>query len=438
MKTHDRFSFLLPAFFLLTLRIPAGAADLPEISCAPFASGFDAPTVMIPFETGDRAFLVAEQTGVIHFLDESGGQPGGVFLDLSESLVTLREGFDERGLLGLALHPDFPNQRKCYVYYSAPLRNGAPEGFDHTGRLVEFRIRAAGGTADPDSERILLSIDEPQFNHDGGNLLFGADRCLYIGVGDGGGANDQGPGHAEGGNGQALDRLLGKILRIDVDSGDPYGIPADNPLSENQGRKEIFAWGLRNPWGLTLDAEGGNRIIAADVGQNRFEEVNLIRKGANYGWPRLEGRARFDPDQPNQPPAEAPAAGLEDERAFEPPLIVYPHATPYGESPVFGISVTGGHVYRGSAIPGLRGVYVFADWASSWGARPTRLFAAVEGSAGQWQVAALPGSQSPVDRPLFVVGFARDRDGELYVLSTGEKAPGGDQGEIWKIVPAGE
>ena len=429
----------LPYLVLIALFLfsPRGhTAELPTVDCVPFASGYVSPTEMISFRDGAEAFLVTDQVGTITFLDEEGGEPGSLFLDLRDRLVDVRENFDERGLLGLALHPEFADNGKFYVYYSAPLREEGPEKFDHTSRISEFTCDPEQGVADPESERILLEIDQPQFNHDGGNILFGADGFLYIGVGDGGGANDVGLGHVEGGNGQALDLLLGKILRIDVDSGDPYGIPADNPLVGKEGRDEIFAWGLRNPWGMTLDEEGGNRVIAADVGQNRFEEVNVIRGGENYGWPRYEGLYPFDPEDPNAAVEGAPPAeGSTGE--FAAPELVYPHASPYGDSPYFGVSITGGHVYRGKAIPGLEGVYVFGDWISSWGSKTGSLFAGIPNSEGAWERAVLPGSASPVEGPTFVVGFAEDREKELYVLTNNSRGPTGKSGSIWKIV-AGE
>ncbi|MEX2578155.1 MAG: PQQ-dependent sugar dehydrogenase [Verrucomicrobiales bacterium] len=425
--------------FLAATLVPAGlssAADpdaLPEIECAPFASDLVAPLFMVPYGEEERGFLVAEQNGVISFLGEDGGKPGEVFLDLRDRMVELNDGFDERGLIGLVLHPDFEENRKFYVFYSAPLREGAPDDFNHTGHLSEFKTLPDGSAGDPASERVLLAIDEPQFNHDGGNLLFGVDGFLYVCVGDGGGAHDLGVGHAEGGNGQALDRLLGKILRIDVDSGDPYGIPEDNPLVGKDGRDEIFAWGLRNPWGITLDEDGS--IIAADVGQNRFEEVDVIRRGENYGWPVYEAFAEFDQKNPIEVVALDPGATAS---GFVMPVLAYPHTASFGEAAGYGISVTGGHVYRGKAIPELDGVYVFGDWNTSWGTNPAGLFAGVPVSEDRWEMTVLPGSDSPADDPAWITGFARDRDGEIYVLTHGSTKPEGKTGAIWKIVPSAD
>ncbi|MEO1826607.1 MAG: PQQ-dependent sugar dehydrogenase, partial [Roseibacillus sp.] len=210
--------FLLPAL-ALSLALPTlkAAEELPNVSYEKFASGFVSPLSMIPYGEGEQAYLVVDQTGVIHFLDEKGGKPGKAFLDLRKSIVNLKKGFDERGSLGVALHPKFKSTRKVYVYYSAPLASGGTEDFDHTAHLSEFKVKA-DGTADTRSERIIFTVDQPQWNHDGGNLVFGKDGFLYLGLGDGGAANDLDPkgspegGHEKGGNGQALNRYLGKVL----------------------------------------------------------------------------------------------------------------------------------------------------------------------------------------------------------------------------------
>ena len=277
----------LPALSLFLALGTAEAQDLPAVNYEKFASEFVSPLSMIPYGKGDQAFLVVDQAGVIHFLDEKGGKPGKAFLDLRKSIVPLKKGFDERGTLGLALHPDFSDNRKAYVYYSAPLAKKGKAGFDHTARLSEFKVKS-DGTADLSSERVLFTVDQPQWNHDGGNIVFGKDGYLYIALGDGGAANDLDPkgkpegGHSKGGNGQALDRHLGKILRIDVNSGETYSIPDGNPFKgKSAGLEEIYAWGIRNPWGMTVDHKSGD-IIVADVGQNRFEEINLVSAG-NFG-----------------------------------------------------------------------------------------------------------------------------------------------------------
>ena len=418
---------------LATLAGLSAAKGLPEVQLEPFAEGLSGPVFMVPYRSGDQAFLIGEQEGLISFLSEKGGSRGQAFLDLRERLDWVRKGFDERGLLGFALHPEFEKNRRFFLYFGTPLVDGGPEDFDHTMRLSEFRASDDGSRADPKSERVLLEINQPQWNHNSGSIAFGPDGHLYICVGDGGASNDLANGHAEGGNGQSLDTLLGKILRIDVDAGDGYAIPEDNPLVGKPGKDEIFAWGVRNPWGLTID---GERMIFADVGQNRFEEVNVLESGANFGWPRFEGFAPFDQESPGD------SIKLEASRATSPedtvhPVIAYPHNEGFGEFPAMGISITGGHVYRGSAIKGLQGHYLYADWAMSWAGPNYGLFVAEPTAGGEWTSDLLPGGGAPEEKNAWITGFARDRDGEIYVLTNDSNTPRGKHGRIWKITPKG-
>ena len=420
---------------LLTTTSLLSATDPPAIALQPFAEGYNAPTFMIPYQSGERAFLVGEQPGLISLLGEKGGKRGGTFLDIRSRMDFLRKGFDERGLLGLALHPDFEKNRKFYLYYSGKLADDAPENFDHTIRVSEFLASEDGTRGELESEKVLLSIHQPQWNHNSGNIVFGKDGFLYIGVGDGGAANDLAPGHAECGNGQALDTLLGKILRIDVNGSEGAVVPPDNPLVGKDGLPEIYAWGIRNPWGLFVDHGADGRIIFADVGQNRFEEANVLKRGANYGWPRFEGFATFDQKNPSE------AITLEDSLDVssgdtERPVLVYPHpGGSYGDSPALGISVTGGPVYRGSAIKGLQGWYVFADWAMSWAGPKHGLFAA-QTTDSEWLPKKLPGGTAPDGKDAWVTAFAEDSNKEVYVLTNNKSGLGGTTGKIWKIVPA--
>lgn len=426
--------FLLLSLLAGALALPAPASaqdqESPSVKAQRFASGYTSPLVMLPYQSGPQAFLVADQIGTITFLSDDGGQPGAMFLDLRDRMVELKPKYDERGLLGLALHPDFASNHKFYVYYSAPLGEDAPEGYNHTSHLSEFTTSPDGKQVQADSERILMRVHQPQGNHNGGHTLFGPDGYLYIALGDGGRANDTGLGHPPEGNGQALDQLLGKILRIDVNSGDPYSIPRDNPYHSGGGQPEIFAYGLRNPWGLSFTGDG--QLMAGEVGQNRFEEINVIRNGENYGWPRVEGYAPFDKDNPAAVPQELEdAPGGPD---MTQPVLVYPHSAGYGESKAYGISVTGGAVYQGKAIPGLQGHYVFADWAMSWAGTKHGLFAAKPGSGISWDWQLLKDTVPPTE-DAWVIGFAQDKERELYVLTNGSTSPANNQGAIWKLIP---
>ncbi len=429
---------LAPA--LLTLLAAATVqAQRPPQTLQRFADGFVAPMVVTSLD--DRRLLTADQAGVVYVLDRNGSRRAEPFLDLRSKLCPLNKGFDERGLLGLALHPKFAENRKLYVYYSAPLRPGVSTNWNHTAHLSEFTVSPDGARAILGSERVLLEVDQPYFNHNGGRIAFGPDGFLYLGLGDGGNAHDVGHDRSPAGNGQDLTTVLGKILRVDVDhpaDGKLYGVPADNPLiGRHPARAEIFAWGLRNPWGMSFDRAGNRDLIAADVGQGRYEEINLIRKGGNYGWSQREGFHAFDPKNPGRidvtgvmQPAEG--SGLVD------PVLEYKNLNTFPKDPqALGISVTGGFVYRGKALPHLQGRYVFADWSRQWAVPDGRLFAATPVAGKPWASEPLPVASHP-DQKLgaYVVAFGEDAEGELYVL-TNQRAGLLDQtGVVWKLVPA--
>jgi hypothetical protein len=396
------------------------------------------PLVLAPL--GPGRFLVADQPGLIYVTDADGKLADRPFLDLRPRITPLKDGFDERGLLGLALHPRYGQNRRFYVVYSAPLRPNAPPDWDSTLHLSEFTTDSKDPTrADPASERILLEIDKPHFNHNGGRLVFGPDGYLYLGIGDGGAANGVGKGHSPKGNSQDPQTLLGKIVRLDIDRGEPYQIPADNPLLDKDGRPEIWAWGIRNPWGLSFDRGGGRELFAADVGQESFEEVNIIQRGGNYGWNLREGLAGFDPAHPTQPPAPAPKVSADGQPLLD-PIIVYKNRNRFQkDADAYGLSVTGGYVYRGSALPALAGRYVFADWSTSWvKAEGTLLVATRPATAdgARWSVTPLALRSHPQAHVgAFIVAFAEDEAGELYVLTNGSATLTGRSGKIFKLVP---
>jgi glucose/arabinose dehydrogenase len=348
--------------------------------------------------------------------------------------------FDERGLLGLAFHPDYDENGRFFVYYSAPLREGAPEGWNVTSHISEFLVSQDPNRADPTSERILLQIDKPQFNHNAGTVVFGPEGYLYISIGDGGGANDVGLGHVEdwyadnaGGNGQDItDNLLGSILRIDVDGGAPYAIPPDNPFVNKEGLDEIWAYGLRNPYRISFD---GARLFAGDAGQGLWEEVSLVVRGGNYGWNVKEGTHCFDAENSSESPADCPdmAPGgvpLRD------PVIEYANANnPLGG---IGLVVVGGHVYRGSELPQLRGRYVFGDWSRSFAAPDGTLLAATPRKQGLWRIQELLVEGNPGGRlGQFILGFGRDSRGEIYVLTSQQLGPTGNTGRVFRLVKPG-
>jgi glucose/arabinose dehydrogenase len=318
------------ATFALVGAIPQCSAAPPELRVVRVASGLDgALLVTAPPGDAGRLFVVL-QGGQIRII-EGGRVLGTPFLDVSDRIST---GGFEQGLLGLAFHPRYASNGRFFVNYT-----------DAAGdtQVVEYRVSSRRNRADPASARTILSIEQPFANHNGGHLAFGRDGMLYIGMGDGGGAGDP------MGNGQDLGTLLGKILRIDVDrqaGGRNYAIPKGNPFVGRRGaRAEIWAYGLRNPWRFSFDRARGDLWIG-DVGQNAREEIDFRRAGrggANFGWSAFEGTLPYRGGSPQNGPVVRPVAQ-------------------YGRN--VGNSVTGGYVYRGSAIPALRGRYVYGDWAT--------------------------------------------------------------------------
>lgn len=428
---------LIGAMAAIEMAEPAAvrAAETPlKIGLKTVASGFVSPSVLAPI--GDGRMLVADQVGTIHLLNKDGTVREELFLDLRSRLTKLNQGFDERGLLGLALHPRFIEDGRFFVYYSAPRRAEAPEGWDHTSHISEFKAAGADRSkADIATERVLLQIDQPQFNHNSGRMTFGPDGYLYIGVGDGGQANDEGLGHSPQGNGQDTSNLLGKILRIDVDKGTPYAVPSDNPFAKGGGRPEIYAYGLRNPWGISFDRGGQRELFAADVGQDRFEEVNIIVNGGNYGWRIREAFDCFDPKSPTKPPADCPKVGADGKPLLD-PIVAYKNSKGFRKEGV-GTSVTGGYVYRGKALPQLAGRYVFADWSRNWVLPDGVLWVATRPSAGgAWTLDSLPVATNPkgTGAGAYVVALGEDAEGELYVLTNGSNSLIGKTGKVSKIV----
>jgi glucose/arabinose dehydrogenase/plastocyanin len=420
--------------------IPASIRKgLAKVRLETLVDGLTAPNwgTHVPGDSG-RLF-VTDQTGVVWSVDLTGpeGEPARkrVFLDVSARLVPLGIGgpdtYDERGLLGLAFHPDYPSNGLFYTYTSEPVDGPAdfstlPAGVpaDHQSLIIEWHVPHPAFLAsvpDPASARVLLRIDEPQFNHDGGALNFGPDGQLYISLGDGGEADDQGEGHGENGNGQDPSNLLGSILRIDPlgsnSANGQYGIPEDNPFVGQAGvAAELYAYGFRNPFRFSFDMQTGNMYIA-DVGQNSIEEINLGAAGGNYGWNLKEGAFFFDDngDGPgfvtDQDPGVPP--GLID------PIAEYDHDE--------GIAVIGGFVYRGSGDTHLNGRYIFGDYSGFEGGRlfylsPRRIIHELQLAGGE-------------DLTKYVLGFGQDATGEVYVMGNDEGVPSGTSGAVLKIVP---
>jgi glucose/arabinose dehydrogenase len=321
---------------------------------------------------GDRALYVTEQVGRVRAVRD-GALDAAPVLDITADVGS----GGERGLLGLTFSPD---GTKMYVHYTNK---------DGDTRVDEYAM--SGNTADAGSRRQLLALPQPQANHNGGELDFGPDGLLYLGLGDGGGRGDSGSGHAPGGNGQSLDTMLGKILRINPTPADgrQYTIPPDNPFANGGGLPEIWAYGLRNPWRFTWDRETGNMWIA-DVGQNAWEEVDFLPAGqgagSNFGWNHLEGTHEFEGDAP-------PGA--------VPPIFEYPLDGG-------ACAAIGGYVYRGSEIPALTGAYLYSDYCDS----AIRALVEQNGQVADRRDLGVTANQ--------ITAFGEDQDGELYVLSQGD------------------
>ena len=434
--------------------VQAQEADSPAVGLRPVAEGFASPVALVSAGDDSGRLFVVDQVGLIRVLGPDGTLEPDPFLDLRSRIVPLMPEFDERGLLGLAFHPRYASNGRFFVYYSAPLRAGAPAGFDHTARISEFRVSAADpDRADPGSERVVLEVDEPQFNHDGGTLLFGPrDGYLYISLGDGGGADDVELGHVEdwytanaGGNGQDIQQnLLGDILRIDVDSGVPYGIPVNNPFTATpgcaDGCDETWAYGFRNPYRMSFDLGGNRDLFVGDAGQELWEEVSIAVKGGNFGWNVKEGTHCFSTENPDESPAACPdTVGAGHPRAGEPlidPVIEYAnHHQPGG----LGAAVIGGHIYRGRALPQFFGRFIFGDWSREFEEPDGSLFVAMHRERGLWKMQQLRIATSPTGRlDHYLLGFGQDPAGEIYVLTTDETGPTGTTGKVFKLVrPSG-
>lgn len=410
-------------------------AEAVKIKLEPYVTGLNAPLAMVQPDGDDRKFVI-EQFGRVRIINADGELEATPFLDIRNLIVTQFSDFDERGLLGLAFHPDFKSNGKFYVAYSGHLDFDDDLGkefwWDHTNTVAEFTVSTEDpNVANPASMRIITATDWPQFNHNGHWIGFGPDGMLYISMGDGGYANDWGIGHnVTEGNGQDLTTVLGKILRVDVnksEGGKNYGIPADNPFVGNSdARDEIWAYGLRNPWRCSFDT-GDGKLLCGDVQQNSYEEIDVIEKGGNYGWRQMEATHCFDYTAPDDHPAACESDGMIE------PILEYNNCTAKPDG-CKGISVTGGYVYRGS-VDAWKGKYIFGDWSQSFASMKGQIFIGSEGSDGSWEMSETEVTNMPGDRP-YILAFAQDSAGEVYALTSITTGPVGSLDTIYKVVPA--
>lgn len=403
------------------------------------ADNLTSPILLKEAPDGSGRRFIVDQTGKIFILDSTNNLATTPFLDVSNKLVSLNSDYDERGLLGLAFHPNFEANGRLFVYYSAPLRAGAPADFNHTSHISQFTISSDPNQVDQNSEQIILKVDQPQSNHNGGTIEFGQDGYLYISLGDGGNADDVGTGHVEdwyefneGGNAQNVKaNLLGKIVRIDVNSGPPYGIPSDNPFAAGEGQDEIYAYGFRNPYRFSFDMATGTMLVA-DAGQEQWEEVSVVTLGNNYGWNVKEATHCFDTENPETSPSNCPDIDSIGNPLID-PVIEFKNSKQAGG---IGLVIVGGYVYRGKEVPSLNGQYIFGSWSTSFTSPDGQILTAplMLGSSDLWAFSGLNLKDQPDgDINEFVMGFGQDLSGEVYVLTKTEPGPTGNTGKIYKI-----
>ncbi len=408
------------------------------------AENMVSPVGLVPSPDDTGRLFVIDQIGKVWIIDESGTLLEEPFLDVGPMMVTLDPGYDERGLLGLAFHPDYSSNGRLFVYYTAPPIAGGPEEgemWDNTSRISEFTVSGSNpNQVQAGSEKIILDINQPQFNHEGGTIAFGPDGYLYISIGDGGAADDVGPGHEEdwyevnaGGNGQEIENnLLGNILRIDIDGGDRYIIPGDNPFVGSEGLDEIYAYGFRNPFRFSFDMGGDHRLFVGDAGQNLWEEISVVEKGGNYGWNVKEGTHCFDTSNNENVLDSCPDVDDLGNQLIDPVIEMNNASNPLGGTTV---TIIGGYVYRGSSIPELSGQYLFGSFAQDTEFKPTgEVFFANPSGAGLWDFEELEFKSTSGDLGYYLKGFGQDLDGEIYLAVSGTLGPSGNTGRIYKIV----
>jgi glucose/arabinose dehydrogenase len=445
------------AFTVYPSRTHLHTPDVP-IGLKFIAGGFTAPiNIADPHDGSGRLFLV-DQNGYVKVFYMNGTVIDQPFLDVRDRMVKIDPTYDERGLLSIAFHPKFASNGRVFAYYSAPLRAGVDPNWSATNHLSEFHVSAIDpNRVDMASEKVLLEVDKPYENHNGGTLLFGPDDgYLYLPLGDGGRADDTGMGHTPGiGNGQDLTKILGKVIRIDVDKTSPgkaYGIPPDNPFVSNSSvLPEIYAYGFRNPAFATFDSGGSHRMFIAMAGQRLFESVLIIYRGGNYPWNIREGTHCFDPSNDFQPPAgTCPTTGYSGQPLIG-PVVELGHDV--------GDTIVGGVVYRGSMMPSLQGSYIFGTWSDenrilgngtllvatppsgfSLATLPADAASLTAAQNAMWSTRVMTVANNKNGRiNAFVRGLYQDSNHEILLLINQNGGPGLtplNSGQVWQMVPA--
>lgn len=459
---RGRRNWQIPAYFLLSLflgglifqscttefeeelqeaQLKAAVNKTKSIGLQLIAEDMVSPVGLVAGPDESHRLFVIDQVGIVWTINGSGTKLDEPFLDIRDQLISLNPGYDERGLLGLAFHPEFAQNGRVFAYYTAPPNPGGPEPgetWNNISRISEFKVSDPGANQVDGSERIILEIDQPQGNHEGGTIAFGPDGYLYISIGDGGGAHDIGPGHVEdwyevneGGNGQNVEaNLLGKILRIDVNGANPYAIPQDNPFVGEAGMDEIYAYGFRNPFRFSFDMRGSQKLYVGDAGQHLWEEISVVEKGGNYGWNVKEGTHCFSTDNPREVLESCPDVDVLGNRLIDPVIEMRNSGNPLGGETV---TIIGGYVYRGNSIPGLQGKYVFGSFSHDFG--PTgEIFVSNPAGPGLWSFQEILLENNADDIGHYLKGFGQDLEGEIYVAASAVLGPSGDTGKIFKLV----
>jgi glucose/arabinose dehydrogenase len=437
MKTSFTFSLLLTGILLFQSCKKHDFKPPKEVTLQLIADNLVSPLGVVAVPDNSKRLFIIDQIGKIWIVDDNGSRLSTPFIDVSSIMVQLNTRYDERGLLGFAFHPDYRSNGRFYVYYTLPPRTGS---FNNLSRISEFRVSSNPNLADMSTEKILFDIDDPQSNHNGGALAFGPDGYLYIAIGDGGGANDVAPGHVTdwylpnaGGNGQDIDsNLFGNILRIDVNSGSPYGIPASNPFVGKPGKDEIYAYGFRNPYRFSFDMGGDHWLYAGDAGQVLYEEIDVVKKGGNYGWNVKEGTHCFNAASNSVELPSCPNADVFGMDLIDPVIEMKNSANPSGGK---ATTVIGGNVYRGRDIPEFKGMYLFGSFSQPGNVPNGELFIArPKGGNGLWDFAEVTLKDYPNDLGYYLKGFGQDNEGEIYLTVSGVAGPTDVTGKVFKLV----
>ncbi|WP_051189782.1 PQQ-dependent sugar dehydrogenase [Daejeonella oryzae] len=442
------FAFLIAVMFITGCEKFSGIpSDGPLTNTASIGLELIADNLVSPLsavqapDSSNRLFIL-DQVGKVWIIGADGQKLAEPFADVSSKLISLSPQYDERGLLSIAFHPEYKNNGKFYLFYTTSPRAGGPApgvNWNHLNRISEFKVLSGNpNKADMASERVVMEIDHPQGNHNGGTIAFCADGYLYISVGDGGNADDVGAGHVPdwyevnaGGNGQdILANLQGNILRIDVNCATGYLIPKSNPFVGKPGLDEIWAFGFRNPYRFSFDLGGKHQLYAGDAGQGLYEEIDIVSKGGNYGWNVKEGTHCFNTDNNSVVRPTCPDTDPDGRKLIDPIIEVNNVANPNG-----GIATTivGGNVYRGKTIPQFQGKYIFGIFSSGFTTPNGKIFVSESASSGLWSYEEIVLKDFSNNLGLFLKGFGQDLKGEIYIVGSTQLGPSGNSGKVYKL-----